>query len=238
MRLLVVEDDSEIRNFLRTSLEAETFAVDCAGDGASGSYLARTNDYDLVILDIVMPKKNGSEVCKEIRSCGRPTPILVLTVQSSVEEKLHLFDSGADDYLTKPFSFYELLARIRALLRRPHFIEPEIIEMGNVRLNSKTHRAIVGNKEIYLTRKEFSLLEYLMRNRGKIVTRGTIMEHVWNIDGDLFSNTIEAHILNLRRKIERSGGHKIIRTVPGRGYMAEETGRMRLNNLCKNNKSL
>jgi DNA-binding response OmpR family regulator len=146
------------------------------------------------------------------------SPIILLSVTASTEEKINLLNCGADDYLTKPFSFKELLARIRALLRRPRSIESDILEIGDLRIDVARQKVTRGGKEIYLTRKEFSLMEYLMRHRSMVVSRGMIMEHVWNADSDPFSNTIEAHILNLRKKIDQGFGGKLIHTVPGRGY--------------------
>jgi len=218
MRILIVEDDQEIRNFLKSSLEEECYTVDLAPDGEKGSFMGRTNDYDLCILDLIMPEKNGNEVCKEIREAGKKYPILVLSVQSEIPTKIELFNMGADDYLTKPYSLEELLARIRALLRRPREIENEILEIENLQLDSKKHLVTRNKKEIYLTRKEFMLLEYLLKNKSLVMSRAKIMEHVWDINADPFSNTIESHILSLRKKIDIKGKPKLIHTIPGRGY--------------------
>jgi DNA-binding response OmpR family regulator len=217
MRILIIEDDKEVRNFLKVSLEAESFIVDEATDGDMGSYNARTNDYDMIILDLMLPKKDGCEVCREIRMTGNTVPILMLSATSGPEYKVDLLNCGADDYVTKPFSFQELRARIRALLRRPHLIEPAVLEIDDLKVDTSKQRVVRGNKKIYLTRKEFCLLEYLMKHKGAVVSRGMIMEHVWNADTDPFSNTIEAHILNVRRKIDITK-RKLIHTVPGRGY--------------------
>jgi len=221
MRILIIEDEQEIIEFLKKSFESECFIVDTAMDGAEGSYLARTNKYDLIILDNLMPKKNGLEVCKEIRGEEITTPIIMLSVQSESSTKVDLLKAGADDYLTKPFSFEELLARTRALLRRPTKTEYSILEIGDLKLDTPRHLAIRGKKEIYLTRKEFMLLEYLMQNRGAVMSRGMIMEHVWDMNADPFSNTIESHIVSLRKKIDAENKPKIIHTVPGRGYKAD-----------------
>jgi len=222
MRILIIEDDSSIRNILRMSLEAESFTVDEAEDGEVGSYLARTNQYDLVILDNVLPKKQGKQVCKEIREAGKNMPVLMLSVKSEVLEKVDLLNSGVDDYMTKPFSFEELVARIHTLLRRPTKLEEAIIKVRSIQLDVEKRE--VRNKDRYLnlTRKEFSLLEILMKNKEKAISRGYIMEHVWDINADPFSNTIEAHILNLRRKIGDKNKN-IIKSVPGRGYKITET---------------
>ena len=220
MRILVVEDDKHIRDFLKTSLSEEAFAVDTAEDGEKGSRLARTNDYDLIVLDNRLPKKNGLEVCKEIRADGKAVPILMLSVMSGSEKKVELLNAGADDYLSKPFKLEELLARIRALLRRPAQIENEILQVDGIVLDTKQQVVTREGKEIHLTRKEFALLHYLMKNKGTVLSRGMILEHVWDMNADPFSNTIESHINSLRHKLslgdEPSTG--FIHTVSGRGY--------------------
>ncbi len=218
MRILLIEDEKGIVDFLKPSLEAEPFVVDIAIDGERGSYLGRTNDYDLIVLDNILPKKNGLEVCKEIRKAGKTLPILVLSVKTETITKIELLNAGADDYLSKPFSLEELRARIRALLRRPKQIESEILTINDLTLDMKRCAVRRGKKEIYLTRKEFMLLEYLIRNPGIVLSRGMIMEHVWDMNADPFSNTIESHILSLRRKINFPGKKKLIHTISGRGY--------------------
>lgn len=218
MRILVIEDEKKIADLLKTALKAECFVVDMAEDGEKGSFLARTNDYDLIILDNILPSKEGLVVCREVRGSGKNTPILILSVKSETGTKIDLLNAGADDYLTKPFSFEELLARVRALLRRPKHIEDEILRIDDLTLDTKRQTVKRGRNEIYLTRKEFMLLEYLMKNRGIVLSRGMIMEHVWDMTVDPFSNTIESHILSLRRKIDPHGKRKFIKTVPGRGY--------------------
>lgn len=220
MKILLIEDDSSIRNILRMSLESESFIVDEAEDGERGSYIARVNDYDVVILDNALPKKRGVQVCREIRDSGKHMPIIVLSGKSEVLEKISLLKSGADDYVTKPFSFEELIARIDTVSRRPSKIEDSIYKVGDLILNSDTHEVTRRQKKIYLTRKEFSLLAYLMKNQGKVISRGTLLEHVWEMDVDPFSNTLEAHIMNLRKKIGSTKSNRIIHTVPGRGYKA------------------
>ncbi len=218
MRILIVEDDKDTADFLKHSLEAEMFSVDTSFDGEEGSYLARTNDYDLVILDHGLPRKSGAEVCNEIRATGKTMPILMLTVKSELSTKVETLTLGADDYVTKPFHFDEILARIRALLRRPKQLSAEVLRVGDLEIDSNKYLVKRSGTEIYLTRKEFQLLEYLMQNHGNVVTRGMIMEHVWDRQGDLFSNTIETHILNLRKKIDSRSERKLIQTIPGRGY--------------------
>ncbi len=217
MRILIIDDNKDIRALLKRGFEAEMFAVDTAENGEIGSYTARTNDYDIIILDNIMPKKTGAEVCKEIRKAGKKTPIILLSVESSPEEKAKLLALGADDYVSKPFSFQELLARVRAILRRPNQTIEENLVAGELSLNSRTQVVKLGKRNLYLTRKEYSLLELLLRNSGEVVSRGAIMEHVWDLDGNPFSNTIETHIFNLRKKIER-GKNKMIWNIPGRGY--------------------
>lgn len=224
MRVLVIEDDKNIKDFLKTSLTAEAFAVDTAEDGEEGSRLARVNDYDLIVLDNMLPKKNGLEVCKEIRSEGKTVPILMLSVRSESETKVELLNAGADDYLIKPFKLEELIARIRALLRRPGQIENEILHVDGIVLDTKKQIVTREGKEVYLTRKEFALLHYLMKNKGTVLSRGMILEHVWDMNADPFSNTIESHIRSLRRKLSlgEESTKEFIQTVPGRGYVINE----------------
>lgn len=218
MRILIVEDEKETRESLKSNLEQESFAVDTAEDGETGSYLARTNDYDLIILDNILPQKEGFEVCEDVRKAGKHTPIIMLSVKSEVHHKVDLLHCGADDYVTKPFSFRELIARIRAILRRPRMVDGDILSVGDLTMDIARQVVQRGGKNIYLTRKEFMLLEYLMRNRARVMSRGMIMEHVWNADSDPFSNTIEAHILNLRKKVDANHKVKLIHSVSGRGY--------------------
>ncbi|MDP1625247.1 MAG: response regulator transcription factor [bacterium] len=225
MRILIVDDDKEIRDFLKTSLQAECYVVDTANDGEEGSYLARTHDYDILIIDNIMPKKNGFEMCQDVRKHGKKMPIIVISVQSGVDDKVNLLNAGADDYLTKPFSYRELQSRIRALMRRPQTLVNPVLKVDDLILDATKQKVRRGAKEVYLTRKEFALTEYLMRNSGAVVSRGMLMEHVWNDAIDPFSNTIEAHILNLRKKIDAISKRKLIHTVPGRGYKIESIGR-------------
>jgi len=221
MRVLVIEDEKKIGTFLKTGLGEKCYSVDLALDGEPGSFLARTTEYDLIILDNILPKRTGLEVCKEIRERGKTTPILVLSVKSDTATKVQLLNAGADDYLIKPFSLDELLARVNALLRRPVAIESDTMKIDDLTIDAGRYTCARGTKRIYLTRKEFVLLAFLLRHRGTVVSRGMILEHVWDMDGDPFSNTIESHISSLRRKIDLPGRKKLIHTIPGRGYKAD-----------------
>ncbi len=216
MRILLVEDEPEIANFAASCLKSESFIVDVASDGDKGSFQARTNAYDLVILDNMLPKKLGQKVCEEIRMSGKTMPILMLSVINDTDKKVELLNSGADDYLTKPFSPQELIARVRALLRRPTTVRQERYTIGDIVLDSREHKVMKNKKEVYLTRKEFTLLEFLMSNKSTALSRAMIVEHVWDINADPFSNTIESHIASIRRKVDSDS--KYIITVPGIGY--------------------
>lgn len=218
MKILIVEDEKEILDFLRKSLEAECYVVDTAEDGEEGSFMARTNEYDLIILDNTMPKKTGQEVCKDVRKDGKSVPILILSVRSETTAKVDLLNAGADDYLTKPFSLDELLARIKALTRRPVKIEDEVLQVEDLVLDTGRHLVKRRKTDISLTRKEFSLLTYLMKNQGVVLSRSMIMEHVWDMNADPFSNTIESHIVSLRKKVDLENKKKLIYTINGRGY--------------------
>ncbi len=217
MRILVVEDEKRIRDYLKEHLKPDFYEVDLAADGQKGLELMRLNHYDLVILDNVLPKKSGLEVCTQARAFGITSPILVLSVLSDVKQKVALLDAGADDYLAKPFSFKELQSRMNALLRRPKSLEQEIIVVQDVTLNTSTHEVKRANSDITLTRKEFMLLRYFMRNAGLVLSRGMLIEHVWDMNADPFSNTIEAHIVSLRKKLVDKE-QKFIQTISGRGY--------------------
>jgi two-component system OmpR family response regulator len=218
MRILIVEDDFETGSLIKKRFEKEGFVVDWEKDGKDASYRARTNDYDLIVLDRNLPGQDGTAVISEIRHSGRKVPIIMLTVISALPDKVAALGSGADDYMTKPFAFEELLARVRALLRRPSVLVEDVINFGSLVIDVGKQTVSCNGKVARLTRKEFQLLEYLARNRGRVVSRGEIMEHVWEADADPFSNTIETHILNLRRKIDKGRGSKLIHTFSGRGY--------------------
>lgn len=221
MRILLIEDEPSIRENLKRNLEAECYAVDSAVNGEEGIRMARLYEYDLLILDNLMPKKTGLEVCYELRTERYTTPILLLSVQSDTEIKVRALDAGADDYLTKPFSLQELLARIRAVLRRQPAIQEEVLSAGELRIDLTRHTAHSYGKELTLTKKEFMLLAYLMQHQGIVLSRGMIMEHVWDMNADPFSNTIESHIASLRKKIRGDTNVSYITTISGRGYRFE-----------------
>jgi len=222
MKILIIEDNISVRNVLRMGLKAENYIVDDVGDGERGSYFARINKYNLIILDNVLPKKMGKQVCKEIRDAGVTTPVLLLSAKTEVTSKIDLLNAGADDYMIKPFSFEELKSRIKALTRRPEIIKTSLVKINNLEIDLNNFELRKNNKKIYLTRKEFTLLNLLIENIGKVVSRGTIMEFVWDSNIDPFSNTIETHIRNLRQKIGDKK-KRIIVNVPGRGYKINKT---------------
>lgn len=222
MRILVVEDEKKVASFLKKGLQAEGYAVDMAYDGMEGEFLALNTDYDVIILDILLPKKNGIDLLKEIRKKGVRTPVLLLTAMDSVEDKVIGLDSGADDYLTKPFAYEELLARVRALMRRGEGEGIGELRYGDLVLNPLTRKAVRGGKEIDLTTREYALLEYMIRNPEKVLTRTMIAEHVWDYTFDSFSNVIDVYINHLRNKIDKGFPTKLIHTVRGAGYILKE----------------
>ncbi len=204
---------------LAKGLREQTYAVDVATDGDAAVYQASVNDYDLIILDVMLPHKDGFEVCRELRAEGLTTPILMLTARDAVQDRIEGLDTGADDYLTKPFDFYELLARLRALLRRGHALRPEIVEIADLSINTRAREVRRGGRQIELTAKEYALLEYMARRAGEVVNRSEIAEHVWEESFDPFSNLIEVYVQRLRRKIDEGYALKLIRTRRGEGYM-------------------
>ncbi|MDD3285191.1 MAG: response regulator transcription factor [Patescibacteria group bacterium] len=222
MRLLIIEDEKNLAELLGSLLKKAGFAVDIANDGEKGSFLARTQAYDLIITDYVLPKLDGGSIIKEIRDDGRNVPIIMLSVRQSIIDKINILDIGADDYLSKPFSGEELLARIRALLRRPQTVKEEKLVFADLELEPKSFKVKRGGKDIRLTNKEFSLLQHLLLNAGKIVSRESLLEHVWSGDIDPFSNTVETHILRLRRKID-THRPKLIHSIIGRGYKLDKS---------------
>lgn len=218
MRVLVAEDDSALASFVRKGLEAEHYAVDIASDGAEAQYMAEEYDYDLVILDLTLPQTDGLHVLKRVRAKKSGLPVLVLTARSRVEDRVKGLDLGADDYLTKPFSFSELSARVRALLRRGSRPAESILRAEDLELNRVERTVKRAGRRIELTPKEFALLEYLMLNAGRRVTRTMIIEHVWNLSFDTMTNVVDVYINYLRKKVDEGFGHKLIRTVRGVGY--------------------
>jgi heavy metal response regulator len=219
MRLLVIEDEKKVASFIKKGLEEEHYAVDLAYDGEEGLYLTETNDYDLVVLDLMIPKLHGWEVLKRVRAKRINVPILILTARDSVEDKVKGLDAGCDDYLTKPFAFAELLARIRALLRREKAEKEPILRIADLTLSLVTHKVARRGKEIELTSREYSLLEYFMRNPDKVLTRTMISEHVWDYHFDSMTNVIDVYVNYLRRKIDKDFEPKLIHTIRGIGYL-------------------
>ena len=223
MRILIIEDEKKITDFIKRGLKEEGYAVDTAADGENGFFLAKTNNYDLVLLDLMLPKMDGIMVCKRLREEKVFSPIIMLTAKDAVKDKVAGLDVGADDYLTKPFAFEELLARIRVILRKKSEHEQMTrLQVGDLSLDLTTHKVTRAGREIELTSKEFALLEYLMRNAGKVVTRTMISEHVWDIDFDTFTNVIDVYINYLRNKIDSGAKKKLIQTVRGRGYILKD----------------
>jgi len=224
MRILVVEDEHRIANSIKKGLEQEKYAVDVAYTGPDGFDLASTEEYDLIILDLMLPEMDGLTICRELRQNKIHIPILILTAKGQTQDKVQGLDSGADDYLTKPFSFEELLARIRALSRRPKNSLSEILTVKDLTLDTKQYSVKRNNKSIQLSVKEFSLLEYLMKSAGKIVSKDQIIGHVWDYDADILPNTVEVYIKNLRTKIDVPFKNKkpLIHTVRGFGYKIGE----------------
>lgn len=220
MRILVVEDEHRIAHSLQKGLEQERFAVDVAYTGGEGYDLASTEEYDLIILDILLPGMDGISICKELRKNKIHIPILLLTAKGQTSEKVLGLDSGADDYLTKPFSFEELLARIHALLRRKGTIVQTTLTIDDLSMNVGLFEVKRGKESISLTSKEFSLLEFLLSKQNQIVTKDQIIQHVWNFDADILPNTVEVYIKKLRDKIDNQFPHKkqLIKTVRGFGY--------------------
>ncbi len=218
MKILIIDDEKDIVSFLRNGLKNKAHTIDVAYSGNEGCLLASTNHYDLIILDYNLPEKNGLEILKEIRAQGKKTAVLALTVSAELEIKGKMFKYGADDYLTKPFLLEEFLWRVDALLRRPKTILFAKPRVGNIQLDSKRQVALRNGRHIYLTSKEYALLDLFFRRREEILSRSQIMENVWENNADPFSNTIEAHIMSLRKKLNKVGEVDYIHTFAGRGY--------------------
>lgn len=224
MRLLVIEDDHKIANAVKKGLEQESFAVDVSFDGRDGLASAMTTDYDLIVLDRMLPETDGIKICRALRKEGKHTPIIMLTAKDKIEDRVEGLNAGADDYLIKPFAFEELLARIRALLRRPTNTHENILRFQDLALNTSTFEVKRGKVKISLSNKEFALLEYLMRNPKRILTKDNIIAHVWDYDADILPNTVEVYIGYLRNKIDKpfKNEPELIKTVRGFGYKLEQ----------------
>lgn len=222
MRILLVEDEERLSNNIKKGLTEQGFAVDTAYDGEDGEFLAETEEYDLILMDLMLPKKDGVSVCKSLRERKIKTPILMLTAKSQLEDKVVGFEAGADDYLTKPFAFEELKARIYALIRRSHGETDTTLSVSDLSLDPKKHTVIRGDIEIKLTPKEFSVLEFLLTHKNEIVTRTQIIEHVWDMNFEGISNVVDVFITTLRKKIDKGNAKALIHTLHGVGYKISE----------------
>jgi two-component system OmpR family response regulator len=225
MRVLVVEDETKMAGLLKRGLEEEGYAVDVAGEGGEAVWLATENPYDAVVLDVMLPDLDGFEVCRRLREAGRWSPVLMLTARDAVPDRVSGLDAGADDYLTKPFSFAELLARLRALVRRGAPERPPVLGVGDLTLDPATRRVARGDLPIELTAKEFALLEYLMRHPGEVLSRTRLIEHLWDFAYEGGSNVVDVYVRYLREKVDRPFDRNTIETVRGAGYrLREERG--------------
>ena len=222
MRILVIEDEVKIAQFVKRGLKEEGYAVDVAVDGEEGHFMLSSNEYDAIILDLMLPKIDGLTLCRTLRKEGNQTPIIMLTAKDTVKDKVKGLDSGADDYLPKPFAFEELLARVRVLLRKKDSRVQTQLKVDDLVMDILTHKVTRGERVIDLTVKEYALLEYLMRNAGNIVTRTMISEHVWDINFDTFTNVIDVYINYLRNKVDSGFENKMIHTVRGKGYLLKK----------------
>lgn len=221
MRLLVIEDERKIARVITESLKREKYAVDAAYDGEEGFNLADSQPYDLLIVDRMLPGLEGAEIVKKLRENGKNMPILFLTALSTTEDKTLGLDVGADDYLTKPFAIDELLARVRALLRRPPIQQPDILKIDDLKIDKQQQTVTRAGKNIDLTNKEYALLEYLIQHPNQILSKETLIDHVWDFDADILPNNVEAYIKNLRQKIDKPFKKQLIKTVRGFGYRIE-----------------
>ncbi len=222
MRILIIEDEKKLALYIKKGLEENHFAVDMSHDGEEGLFMLNTNEYDLVILDIVLPKKNGLEILQEARKNGKKMPILLLTAKDAVEERARGLDLGADDYVVKPFSFIELMARIRALFRRGNVNYQTQVTVADLILDVAAHRLYRSGQPINLTNKEFALLEFFMRNINMVLTRTQIAEHVWDYNFDSLTNVIDVFVNRLRNKIDNGRTNKLIHTIKGVGYILKD----------------
>jgi DNA-binding response OmpR family regulator len=221
LRILLVEDEPRMAQVVAKGLRENSYAVDIAVDGPAALYQTSINDYDLILLDVLLPGADGFKVCRELRARGDATPVLMLTARATVDDRITGLDAGADDYLTKPFAFGELLARARALLRREPRMHADVFQLEDLVVDPASHRVTRASREIELTAKEYALLEYLVRHAGQLVSRTEIAEHVWDESFDPFSNTIEVFVNRLRKKIDELHPVKLIHTRRGEGYILE-----------------
>jgi heavy metal response regulator len=222
VRILVVEDHEKVAQFIVKGLREEHFAVDCAATGSEGLSMARVGEYDAIVLDVMLPGKNGFEVVAELRAKGVATPVLMLTAKANVEDRVQGLDAGADDYLVKPFAFAEFLARIRALIRRRERGIPAPLKVADLALDVVSHEVTRGGQRIELTSREYSVLEFLLRNRGRVVTRTSMIEHVWDMHFDSDTNLVDVYIRHLRAKLDDPFPLKLIHTVRGVGYVIKD----------------
>jgi len=222
MRILLVEDDRRIARFVARGLREQSYAVDVTADGTEAAYKLSVNDYDAVILDVMIPGRDGFQVCRDLRDAGRAVPVIMLTARDTVQDRINGLDSGADDYLTKPFAVAELLARLRALLRRGPMVRGSVIKIADLSLDTRAQKATRSGRLLPLTTKEYALLEYLAREKGRVVNRSEIAEHVWDENFDPMTNLIDVHINRLRRKVDEGYRDKLIHTRRGVGYMLAE----------------
>ncbi|HEX6511426.1 MAG TPA: two-component system response regulator RppA [Chloroflexota bacterium] len=218
MRILIVEDEHRLAELVQRALDEHGYGVDVAYDGADGLHLAEVTDYDLVLLDVMLPGVDGFEICRRLRAEKKHMPILMLTARDAVDDRVTGLDSGADDYLVKPFAFREMMARVRALLRRDGESKDPVLEAGNVTLNTGTREVRCGAQEVELASKEYAVLEYLMRNPNRVLTRTQIAEHVWDYEFTTMSNVVDVYIRTLRRKLDDNEEPRLIRTIRGAGY--------------------
>jgi two-component system copper resistance phosphate regulon response regulator CusR len=219
VRILLVEDESRVAGFIARGLREQAYAVDIAADGDQAVYLAAINEYDFLILDVMLPRKDGWAVCRELRSAGSRVPILMLTARDAVDDRVAGLDAGADDYLAKPFDFRELLARLRALQRRPALLRPDVLKVDDLTLHTASHAVSRSGRPVSLTAKEYALLEFLLLNQGRVMGRERIAQHVWDDSFDPFSNVIDVYIKRLRSKLESGAGRRLIHTRRGEGYL-------------------
>ena len=221
MRILVVEDEIKMAKVIASALKREGHAIDTSYSGAEGLAMAESEPYDLIVLDRMLPEVEGVEIVKKLRESNISTPVILLTALGTIKDKTTGLDSGADDYLVKPFSIDELISRVRALLRRPPIAQPNILTVGDLSLDTTQKTIIRKNKQISLTSKEYSLLEYLMLHAGQTISKETLIKHVWDFDSDILPNNVEAHIKQLRKKVDKPFSKPLIKTVRGFGYKVE-----------------